>query len=88
MAVKNGDNGSIEPGRNYVKSLRSQAGGVKPFFRKLYGREPTVNEHITLNNYINRGHYNADFVVLLIKEFNLEDVTLGEFYCHIHPPKS
>ncbi len=69
-----------ESARAYVQRLRDEAGGMKPFYRLVHGREPLGNEHITFNNQVNRGNYSAEFVALLVERLNLDDVTLGEFF--------
>jgi len=69
-----------ESARAYVQKLRDDAGGMKPFYKAVYGRESVGNEHITLNNMVNRGNYSAEFVALLVEKLSLEKVTLGEFY--------
>ena len=74
------NNSGAESARKYVQGLRDSVGGMKPFYTVLYGREPEGNEHITLNNQVNRGNYSAEFVALITERFNLSSVTLGEFY--------
>ena len=66
--------------RAFVKEKRDEAGGAKPFFRLLYGRESVGNEATTLNNQVNRGNYSAEFVGLLVDRLGLDEITLGEFY--------
>ncbi|NQZ05692.1 MAG: hypothetical protein HRT35_00890 [Algicola sp.] len=69
-----------ENARNYIKALRDNAGGAKPFFELVHDREPVKNESITFNNQINRGNYSAELVGMLVDKLNLESVTLGELY--------
>lgn len=64
----------------FVKILRVKAGGYRQLFVKLYGREPTKDEVKNLGNYVTRGNYNTKFMNLLIDAFELENVTLGEFF--------
>lgn len=66
--------------RAFIQGKRDDAGGAKPFFKLIYGREPVGNESITLNNQVNRGNYSAEFVGLLVDRLNLDDISLGEFY--------
>lgn len=69
-----------ENAREVIKSIRDDAGGAKPFFRLIYGREPVKNEATTLNNQVNRGNYSAEFVGLMVDKLGLDDITLGDFY--------
>ena len=69
-----------ENAREYVKSLRDDAGGAKPFFKLVHGRNGVGNESQTFNNQVNRGNYSAEFVGLLVDKLGLDNVTLGEFY--------
>lgn len=74
------NNAFAESARTFIKSKRDDAGGAKPFFKLVYGREPVDNESQTLNNQVNRGNYSAEFVGLLVDRLGLENITLGEFY--------
>lgn len=69
-----------ETAKKFIIKIRDDAGGAKAFFKLVYDREPIGHESGTLNNYVIRGKYSADFVGLLIDRFELENVTLGEFY--------
>ena len=66
--------------RSFMKSKVKECGGAKPFFEKIYGRKPVGNEHITLNNQINRGNYSAEFVGLLIDKLKLGKISMNEFF--------
>lgn len=69
-----------EAAKEFILKKRDEAGGVKPFFKLVYGRESIGNEGTTFNNNINRGKYAADFVGELIESLDLHDVTLSEFF--------
>lgn len=69
-----------ESAREYVKAKRDDAGGAKPFFKLVHGREPIDNESITFNNQVNRGNYSAEFVGLLVDRLGWDDVPMGVFY--------
>jgi hypothetical protein len=66
--------------RAFVRGLVIKSGGAKPFFRILHNREPVGNESVVLNNLVARGNYNAEFIALIVERFELEKVTLGEFF--------
>lgn len=69
-----------ESARAFIKARRDEAGGARPFYRLVYGREAIGNESITFNNQINRGNYSAELVGFFVDKLNLDDVTLGEFF--------
>lgn len=66
--------------RQNIKRLKDQSGGYKGLFEKLNGHPANRREAQTLTNNINRGVFKAEFIIQLIEEFGLEDVTLGEFF--------
>jgi hypothetical protein len=69
-----------ESARAFIKAKRDEAGGAKPFYTLVYGRESMGNESITFNNQINRGNYSAEFIGLLVDSLELDNVTMGEFF--------
>ena len=69
-----------ESARAYIQAIRDDVGGMKPFYKLVYGKEPNGNEHIILNNQVNRGNYSAEFVRLLKDRLGLGHVTLDEFF--------
>ena len=70
-----------------VLALKHVCGTYKSLYEKIYGKTPTRRDTQTFTNNINRSVFKAEFVILLIKAFNLYDVTLGEFYMGDITPK-
>ncbi|MCY7297210.1 hypothetical protein [Alteromonas sp. a30] len=64
----------------FVKLLRIRAGGYRQLYIKLHGKEPTKQQVKNLNNHVNRGNFNTEFILDLIEAFDLEEVTLGEMF--------
>ncbi|MCY7297466.1 hypothetical protein [Alteromonas sp. a30] len=66
--------------RLHVKRLKDIHGGYKTFYEVLYEKPPeTHNELQRFINYVNRGNYNLDFLVLLVAKAGLKGMTLEEF---------
>jgi len=76
--VKN--NNYRQSAKLFFKEQMEAMGGAKPLFKVLYGREHVNNEHITLNNLINRGNYSSEFIGLFIEKLNLQDHTLADVF--------
>lgn len=69
------------PHKQFVNALREELDSNRVMFRKLYGKkEENYGEVQKLINYMNRGTYNIEFIILLIRAFELENVTMGEFF--------
>ncbi len=69
------------PHKQFVNELREEYDSARVMFRKLHGRkEENYNEVQKLINYMNRGTYSMEFVAQLVKAFDLENVTMGEFF--------
>lgn len=66
--------------RLHVKRLKDIHGGYKTFYEVLYDEPPVNhNEMQRFINYVNRGNYNLDFLVLLVTKAGLKELTLEEF---------
>ena len=63
-----------------IIALKDLCGSYKAMYEKIHGTPPTRRNTQTFTNNVNRGVYKAEFVIELIKAFNLHDITLGEFY--------
>ena len=66
--------------KQFVKVLRTKCGSYREMYIKLHKTEPSKRDVQTLTNYVNRGNFNTEFMLDLIEAFDLEDVTLGEFF--------
>ena len=74
------------PHKQFVNALRKEHDSNRVMFRKLYGRtENDYGEVQKLINYMNRGTYSIEFITLLIKAFELENVSMGEFFLGTKP---
>lgn len=66
--------------RNNIKKLKDECGSYKAFYERLHGKLPDRRNTQTFTNNINRGVFKAEFIIELMEAFDLEDVTLGEFF--------
>lgn len=66
--------------RKFLKAKRKEMGGSKPFFKALYGHEPTDSENQALINLLNRGNLSAEFLGLCADKLNLTDTTVFELF--------
>ena len=66
--------------RLHVKRLKDTYGGYKAFYKVLYGHEAeNQNELQRFINYVNRGLYNLDFLLLLVTNAGLTGLTMEAF---------
>ncbi|EHR1202595.1 hypothetical protein ACSN2V_004089 [Vibrio parahaemolyticus] len=73
--------------REFLKAKRKDMGGSKPFFKALYGHEPTASENQSLINLLNRGNLSAEFLGLCADKLNLTDTTVFELFGLRKPPR-
>ena len=79
-------NRDAHPPKQYVEALREELDSNRVMYRKLYGKkEDNYGEVQKLINYMNRGTYSIEFITLLTKAFELENVTMGEFFLGTKP---
>lgn len=68
------------PARLHVKRLKDSHGGYKEFYKVLYGHNAeSHNELQRFINYVNRGLYNLDFLLLLVTKAGLTGLTMEDF---------
>lgn len=66
--------------RLHVKRLKDTHGGYKAFYEVLYGHAAeNQNELQRFINYVNRGLYNLDFLLLLVTNAGLTGLTMEAF---------
>lgn len=68
------------PARLHVKRLKDIHGGYRGFYEVLYGHAAeNQNELQRFINYVNRGLYNLDFLLLLVTKAGLKGLTVEAF---------
>ena len=74
------------PARLHVKRLKDVHGGYRSFYEVLYGHAAeNQNELQRFINYVNRGLYNLDFLLLLVTKAGLTGLTIEAFLLEERP---
>ena len=66
--------------RRNVKKLKDECGGYKELYAHLHGRVPDRKDTQTFTNVVNRGVFKAELIMLIMEKFDLEGVSMGEFF--------
>jgi hypothetical protein len=68
--------------KGFIAQCKNDAGGPIPFFKLVHGRDPINRDESTaFNNKLNTSVYPADFIGFLVKQLNLDAMTLAELFC-------
>jgi hypothetical protein len=67
--------------KGYIIKRKNEVGGPIPFFKLVHGRDPISRDESTaFNNKLSASVYPADFIGFLVKQLNLDAMTLAELF--------